>query len=105
MSAGEQYQSTTVTHGLPPGSVVITPNQMFDEMRAIHDEVRNLAGKVDPALAEMRGDIGELKSDRKALELRIRALENWRWFVLGISSVAALVASAGVSWIIDVVRR
>lgn len=79
-------------HSLPAGSVVITPNDMFAEMRAIHDQVRDLAGKVDPALAELRRDVAEAKTERSTIELRVRALENWRWFMAGLSAAAGATA-------------
>jgi hypothetical protein len=83
---------------LPPGSVIITPNQMYAEMQDIGRKVDHLADIVDPAIAQLRTDITEVEkhvavitAERKAaveaLDRRIRGLENWRWFVLGIAAV------------------
>ena len=84
---------------LPAGSVIITPTKMYEEMQDIGKKVDHLASVIDPAIHNIREDIREgkedramMKADNKILEVRIRALENWRWFVLG---VAALVAPAG----------
>lgn len=40
-----------------PGAVVITPQQQFDMMLALRDEVKHLSSVVDPALAQIRIDV------------------------------------------------
>jgi hypothetical protein len=65
-----------VTH-IPQGSVVITPTEVFHEMRAIHDEVK-----------EMRVELRDI-SDH---ESRLRALERRIWLASG----AATTIGAGL---------
>lgn len=85
------------------GSAVITPNQMYAEMQTIGQKVDHLASVVDPAMSMMRDDILDIKkdlavgtaeclNDAKAMDIRVRTLEHWRWFILGI---AAVVGPAG----------
>lgn len=68
------------TSNLPPeiphGSVVITPPQMYEEMREIGQKVDRLITAVDPALTEIREDILESKAHRKELEGRLRVVES-----------------------------
>lgn len=84
--------------GLPDGSVVITPNEMYREMQEIAKKVDHVATILDPAVAQIRVELTESKervaalaSERElvtnALDSRVRALENWRWFVLGVAAV------------------
>lgn len=93
---------------LPAGSAVITPNQMYAEMQDIGRKVDHLASIVDPALAQLRIDVTEvekrvavIKAEREAavaaLDLRIRALENWRWFILGAAAVLGAAGGTVVS--------
>jgi len=102
-----------------PGSVIITPTKMYEEMQDIGRKVDHLSSVVDPALNKLREDIiagrgehatiqAEIKveeSERKAdvykLDSRIRIVENWRWFVLGIAAVIGPAASILVSLVIE----
>lgn len=75
---------------IPDGSVVITPTEMYRELRATHDEVRAL-GPVLQALTEKVDDkIGDH-------ETRIRSLESAKWRLVGgvtaLSAVASFVAT------------
>lgn len=72
---------------LPDGSVIITPNEVYREMQEIARKVDNLATIVDPALQQLRVDVTATQTSAQALSLRVAALENWRWFVLGIAAV------------------
>lgn len=102
MSDREQTQ-------VPEGSVVITPQQSFDMMLAIRDEVKHLSSVVDPAIAQLREGQAENKSridlivaERKAedekLSQRIRTLET-AGFVSGTRmwTVVAVLATAVVA--------
>lgn len=74
---------------LPDGAVIITPNEMYREMQAIAKNVDRLATILDPSLAEIRVDVVELKAKAESQDGRLRTLENWRWFVLGVAGVFA----------------
>lgn len=97
---------------IPHGSVVITPAQMYDEMRAVRDEVKHLSSIVDPALHELRTDVAEnsarietIKAERIAadekLEIRVRALENWRWLVIGIGTALGSLGGWSLSTLLS----
>lgn len=85
-----EHQSIPV----PDGSVVITPAQQYAELRALTEAVRDLSGKVDPALADLRSDVDENKADIKELRTELSALQKWRY---GISGALVLLASL-VGW-------
>lgn len=74
---------------IPEGAVIITPNEMYREMQNIGKSVERLANMIDPALAELRADVVEARAQSAALDTRVRVLENWRWFVLGVAGVFA----------------
>lgn len=65
-----------VARSVPEGSVVITPAQMYEELRAVHELVRDLSGKVDPALADLR----RVADDH---ESRLRGIEKRVWLACG----------------------
>lgn len=73
---------------IPAGSVVITPVEMYTELRDVHDEIKRLATLIDPALAEVRADITENKNRVEAHDLRLRAVELRVWFAAGVAAGA-----------------
>lgn len=69
---------------IPAGSVVITPVQMYEEMRKTHEAVERIEAKLDPAMARMDDH-----------EQRLRLLERFQWKATGIAlSVGALAGIA-----------
>lgn len=60
---------------IPEGSVVITPAQQYAELRALTDAVKDLTGKVDPAMSGLRKDTDDNAAAIKAHDLRLDALE------------------------------
>lgn len=71
---------------IPDGSVIITPTEMYRELRATHDEVKAI-GPVLTALVEKVDDkIGDHED-------RIRALERGRWYYAGGVAVLATAVS------------
>lgn len=71
---------------VPDGSVIITPTEMFKELRETHDEVKALGPRIDSLADTIRATADDH-------ETRIRALERARWVQLGGASVAATVFS------------
>ncbi|MCF2531762.1 hypothetical protein [Yinghuangia soli] len=61
----------TASTPIPDGSVIITPTEVYRELRATHDAVRDVAAKLD-GIAQDIGDHTETIEDH---ETRIRALE------------------------------
>jgi len=85
---------------VPPGSAIITPNQMLAELHEVGKKVDHLVSVVDPALAELRKDLGETDKRATLLEARVRVIENWRWFVLGAAAVVGTVTGYGASLLV-----
>lgn len=54
----------------------------------LYNAIGRVEGKVDLLLSQRLEDAEE----RRALEGRVRALENWKWLVMGGASVLGLVA-------------
>jgi tetrahydromethanopterin S-methyltransferase subunit B len=82
---------------LPEGSVVITPNEMYREMQDIGRKVDHLTAAIDPSLATLQANAAANRERIAELAGQVRALENWRWFVLGIAAIAAPATAAFTS--------
>lgn len=90
-----------MTMPIPDGSVVITPRQMYDELQMTRKAVERLTNTVDPALTDLRADVGRVETridsveDRQdkhgnrlsVLETKLRVLAG----VLGTAIAAAAV--------------
>jgi hypothetical protein len=63
---------------IPPGSVVITPTELYKEMQLTHQ-----------AVTEMRGDLKKVTEVMPDHETRIRALERRIWLAAGVAAGAA----------------
>jgi len=92
---------------MPPGSVVITPTDMYAEIRVMSGKVDHLASILDPALSTIRGDLSEAiaahKTDIKDVrvvqldhEHRLRSLDKRIW----LAAVLAAGSGVGVAQII-----
>ena len=77
----------------PDGSVYITPKQMYDELLRLRDAVQGLCKTLDPALDDIRNDVGDH-------ETRIRALERRMWQAVGASAVLSSLGGAFLSRLI-----
>lgn len=73
---------------IPDGSVIITPTEMYAEMRATHTAVQGIASKLD--------GIPDKLSDHEA---RLRAVERAVWRAAG----AATVLGAGAGYVASLV--
>lgn len=100
---------------IPDGSVVITPNQQYAELRSLTDAVKELSAKVDPTLVGLRKDVDEVtkdvtaevserkadvekeRSERKAdvekIHVQLSAIQKWQYTIGG--GLALLVALVG----------
>lgn len=67
---------------VPPGSVIVTPTDLFTEVRATHH-----------AVTEMRGEIREIARVVPDHESRIRTLEKKVWWASGTAAGAAAAIS------------
>lgn len=73
-------ESSVTATAIPDGSVVITPTEMYREIRDTRDAVNRLVNVVDPALTNIRHDVADH-------EIRIRAVEKRVWVACGIGAV------------------
>lgn len=70
---------------IPDGSVIITPTEVYAEVRATHDEVKSVSVKLDALpLADMTRQLADHEG-------RIRSLERARW---PLPTIGALVGIA-----------
>ncbi len=87
-----------MTDQIPPGSAVITPNEMLAEIRQIHAELREMRAPIDKLAdivpdhearirkLEEHADGGEVATDVADHETRIRGLERARWLIAGFAA-------------------
>lgn len=64
-----------MTMPIPDGSVVITPRQMYDELQATRKAVEKLTNTVDPALTDLRDDVGKLDVRVGQVDTRVDDVE------------------------------
>jgi hypothetical protein len=89
------------TPTLPEGAVIITPNEMYREMQDIGRKVDHLTTVMDPTLQQIQEHVAQNRERIGELHGQVRALENWRWFVLGIAAIAAPAMAAVISLYIN----
>lgn len=77
-----------MTSSVPEGSVIVTPSEVWSEVRATRDAVRDLSHKLD--------DIPDKIRDQEA---RLREVERRMWSAMGIVGFLAVAASIVVSLI------
>lgn len=100
---------------IPEGSVVITPTEMYREMQATHQAVRDVSGKLDGALDAHARRLDDLdkdvsdhetrirrgeqthatKTEVEAAERNIEALQRWRWRAAGVAAAVSAAGAAG----------
>jgi len=87
---------------MPAGSVVITPTDMYAEIRTMGRQIDHLADVLDPAITDIREDIRDVRTVAADHEGRIRTIEQQMWRWVGMAAVCALVVSAAVAYIVSV---
>lgn len=72
---------------------IVTLKVQFDGMR---DQISDLKGLITAGTASAKQDFSSfsasIKVELTALELRIRALENFRWWIVGAAALMATIA-------------
>lgn len=81
-------------HDGPEGSVLITPAQMYHELRATHDEVKRLSQALDPAIKNLRHAVDTVAERVGDHETRLRVLERRIWIASGFAALAAAALGA-----------
>lgn len=85
---------------IPDGSVVITPTEMYREMLATHQAVRDVSGKLDGALDAHTRRLDGIDKDLGDHESRLRGLERRVWMAVGVSTAVSGGAAALVSQLV-----
>ena len=71
---------------VPPGSIVITPKQFYDGVKEDIAEIKE-------AVAPLSNLVHEVDDH----EVRIRALERFRWSILGAAAIASAFVTTAVN--------
>lgn len=79
---------------IPPGSVYITPKQMWEEIVAVRASVDKLTTLVDPSLRNLRGDISDLQKQHDGLAVKVEALEKQAWSSKWVPALVTAVVAA-----------
>jgi hypothetical protein len=98
-----------MTVGIPHGSVVVTPTEMYHELRNVSDELKRLVAVVDPAIAEVRVDVAENKAtiaaaraelwaEVRSLDRRLHGVQGRLWFAAG----AAVALGGTGGWLASI---
>lgn len=82
---------------VPVGAVIITPAQMYDEIRQVREEVSHLSALLDPAINSIRDDLKDVREVAKDHETRLRGVERRVWVAAGVAAVIALGGSQAVN--------
>ncbi len=94
---------------IPPGSVVISPQKLYDEVMATHHAVTEMRTEVREVMRvipdhenrlrvlEQREDSSEVIGDVQDHETRIRGLERALWLVAGLAAGGGGVAGSIVT--------
>lgn len=77
--------SAVTPQSVPPGSVVVTPYQMYEEMREIGKEVREVKSILDPALANLRSDVSDNREKIESLREKMHSMERRLWGAAGFA--------------------
>lgn len=85
---------------IPDGSVIITPNEIFRELRDTHDEVKSLGAQVSALTTNVSTRVDALERDSKEFDGRLAVLEQFRWKLLGAAVIVSGAASYGASLLI-----
>lgn len=80
---------------IPPGSVVITPQDMWDAIGRIEKTTEDIRATIAPQVGDLRSDHDDLKKDVDDHETRIRAVEKANWKQAGIYAAISVIVTIG----------
>lgn len=98
---------------IPPGSVVITPQDMWDSVKNIETVVTEIRSTLAPQVADLRADHEELRRAvetqrveaekqledvKKDHEARLRVVERANWKLAGIFAALSVASGAVELW-------
>lgn len=74
-------------------------NDANSRIQGLRDQLRDDRYSDQQAIVEKLNDlVGKFDVRFKEKEDRIRQLENWRWYIIGIMAAAGLIVPEGVPW-------
>lgn len=76
---------------IPEGSVIITPNDMFSELRATHDEVKSVSQQMASLTDTVGNKIANLERSASDHEKRLRDVEKRIYRYAGAAAVIGVV--------------
>lgn len=85
---------------IPDGSVIITPNEIFRELRDTHDEVKSLGAQMQSLTQNVSGRVDRLETLVKDQDVRLDSLERWRWTLMGGAAVVGAVGGVAVDFLL-----
>lgn len=83
-----------MTAEMPPGSVIVTPGDMYTEIRDMGKKLDRLTTVIDPALTTIREDVADHES-------RLRSVEKRIWLMAG----GAVAGGAGIAQVLPLLNR
>lgn len=95
---------------IPAGSVVITPVQMYEEMRATHEVVTRIEAALNPLPAiladhekqlDLLRGLPDVAADHEA---RLRLLERFQWKAVGIASTIATLVGVSAGYVTSQIK-
>lgn len=91
-------------NNIPPGSVIVTPEQMWVVMQETRDSVRKLETLLNPSLAEIHQDHRELDEreniHHEAHERAIRDLQQATWSSRWVTALVTATGTAAVGGLV-----
>lgn len=58
-----------------------------------HGQIMRALGRIEGKVDSLVDSFRRLRADHEAVEGRVRHLENWKWYILGIAASVGAVAS------------
>lgn len=78
---------------IPPGSVVITPSDMYAKIVETHEAVQELKLVFSPALSQVQDSVTKLSN-------RVSLLERFKWVLIGVAVGSGAAAGGAISAVI-----
>lgn len=66
----------------------------------LHGQIMRGLGRIEGKVDSLRDSFQRLRADHEAVESRVRGLENWKWYVIGIAASVGALASVVVGIIL-----
>lgn len=71
----------------------MTDQQDHDLLISINTKLERALSDIKDLKDDLASRVNDVEGDIAGLGTRVSALENWRWYIVGIASVATVVAN------------